>query len=89
MKRKELTTHTQQAAHLLHNKPTAFAQRTSHLLHNKPIALTKRGCCSAPGAPALSPGPCTARAAAAERRERLAEPVSAKERERECTDDIW
>ena len=57
MKRKELTIHTQGASHLLHDKPAGFAQRAPHLLQNKPTSFTKPGCCSAPGAPALSPGP--------------------------------
>jgi len=50
--------------------------------HFAPIRIF---CLSAPGAPALTPGPHTARAAAAERRDRLADPVSVKEREREYT----
>jgi len=71
------------------SKPEAFAQGASHLLHDKPIALTERGCCSAPGAPALRlrPFPMPHKVAV-ERRDRLADTVSAKERERECTEDV-
>ena len=58
-------------------------------VRSEPITFTLRGSCSAPGAPALSPGPCTARAAAAERRDRLADPVSSEESERECIGDVW
>ncbi len=55
--RSKPTAFAQRASHLLRSKPAAFAQWAPHLLHSKPIALTKRVCLSAPGAPALSPGP--------------------------------
>ena len=105
----------QRAPHLLRSKPAAFAQRAPHLLRSKPTSFTKRGCCSAPGAPALSPGhshslsgsiyrrSCAdgdqcfrpngnavrSEGSIIERRDRLADTVSSKESERECTDDIW
>ena len=54
----------------------AFSRQALILLHFS-------SCQSAPGAPALAPGPPIARAAAVERRDRLADPVSSEESERE------
>ena len=64
----------------------AFSRQALILLHFS-------SCQSAPRASALAPGPHIARAAAVERRDRLADPVSSEESEREypspLPDQLW
>jgi len=71
-------------AHLVPIFPSGSIFNWNHFVVRAYFAPIRIFCMSAPGAPALSPGPHIARAAAAERRDRLADPVSSEESEREC-----
>ena len=72
-----------------HCRPAVYGAFSRQAL----ISLHFSSCQSAPGAPALAPGPPIALAAAVERRDRLADPVSSEESEREypspLPDQLW